>query len=113
MDPIDWREFKGSATHSLAQLARESRHFSHVKVANPAAPGQYVTMNATLTAEISRLSPAEKILLVEELWDQIASASPSLPVPVAHREELDRRLASDANDVGLPWSEVRDALLRR
>ena len=110
---MDWREFKGSETHSLAPLARDPHHFSHVKVANPAATGQPIIMNATLTAEISRLSSAEKILLVEELWDQIASASLSLPVPVAHREELDRRLATDANDVGLPWSEVRDALLRR
>lgn len=70
-------------------------------------------MNAALTAEISRLSPAEKILLVEELWDQIASSSTELPVPAWHREELDRRLASEANDAGRPWSEVRTELLRR
>lgn len=70
-------------------------------------------MNAVLTAEISRLSPAEKILLVEELWDKIASSSPELPVPAAHREELDCRLAADANEAGRPWSEVRTEFLCR
>jgi putative addiction module component (TIGR02574 family) len=70
-------------------------------------------MNTVLDAEISRLSPAEKILLVEELWDQIASASPSLPVPDSHPEELDRRLVADADDAGRLWSEVRNELLRR
>jgi len=29
-------------------------------------------MNAVLAAELERLSPAEKLLLVEELWNQIA-----------------------------------------
>ena len=69
-------------------------------------------MNAVLAAEISQLSQAEKLLLVEELWDQIAEAS-DLAVPAAHREELDRRLAKDANDAGRPWHEVRAELLRR
>lgn len=38
-------------------------------------------MNPTLATEISRLSPAEKILLVEEIWDQVAESSETLPVP--------------------------------
>ncbi|AHF93206.1 addiction module antitoxin [Opitutaceae bacterium TAV5] len=70
-------------------------------------------MNAVLAAEISRLSPTEKILLVEDIWDQIAADGDALPLPATHRAELDRRLASDASDPGRPWSEVRDELLRR
>lgn len=70
-------------------------------------------MNTVLAAEISRLSPTEKILLVEDLWDQIAAESGALPLPAAHRAELDRRLVSDAGDPGRPWGEVRDELLRR
>jgi len=31
-------------------------------------------MNATLAAEIGRLTPSEKILLVEEIWDQVAAS---------------------------------------
>jgi putative addiction module component (TIGR02574 family) len=42
--------------------------------------------------EISRLSTPEKILLLEELWDSIASDESSVPVPRSHIEELDGRL---------------------
>ena len=71
-------------------------------------------MSTVLAAEISRLSQAEKLLLVEELWDQIAAgAEDTLSVPAAHREELDRRLSVDSADAGRPWSEVRSELFRR
>lgn len=42
--------------------------------------------------EIDRLSIPEKILLVEDLWDSIASDESSVPVPQSHVKELDRRL---------------------
>jgi putative addiction module component (TIGR02574 family) len=42
--------------------------------------------------EITKLSTPEKILLVEDLWDSIASDESVVPVPQSHIEELDRRL---------------------
>ncbi|ETX08649.1 addiction module protein [Candidatus Entotheonella palauensis] len=42
--------------------------------------------------EIAQLSISEKLLLVEDLWDSIASDASNLPVPQSHKEELDRRL---------------------
>jgi putative addiction module component (TIGR02574 family) len=50
--------------------------------------------------EIERLSIAEKILLVEDLWESIASEESSVPVPQSHRDELDRRLAEYEKDPG-------------
>lgn len=44
--------------------------------------------------EIKKLSTAEKILLVEDLWDSIASDESVVPVPRSHMEELDKRLKS-------------------
>ena len=41
--------------------------------------------------EIAKLSTPEKILLVEELWDSIASTESLVPVPESHTEELDKR----------------------
>ena len=42
--------------------------------------------------EIDRLSIPEKILLLEDLWDSIASDQSSVPIPQSHIKELDRRL---------------------
>lgn len=72
-------------------------------------------MNATVESEFRALSHSERILLVEEIWDRIAAEPQNVPVPLAHRVELDRRLdALAANpDPGRPWAEVRDELLRR
>ena len=38
--------------------------------------------------EIKKLSTAEKILLVEDLWDSIASDESVVPVPHSHMEGL-------------------------
>ncbi len=72
-------------------------------------------MNPILETEFRALSPAERILLVEELWDRIAAEPNAVPLTPAQRAELDRRLDGlDKNpDAGRPWSEVRDELLRR
>ena len=42
--------------------------------------------------EISKLSTPEKILLVEDLWDNISADDASIPVPESHKAELDKRL---------------------
>jgi len=50
--------------------------------------------------EIARLTVPEKILLLEDLWDSIASEGSSVPVPQSHRDELDRRLSEYEKDPG-------------
>ena len=42
--------------------------------------------------EISKLSTPEKILLVEDLWDNISADDSTIPVPESHKAELDKRL---------------------
>jgi len=42
--------------------------------------------------EITKLSTPEKILLVEDLWDGIASDESNVPVPQSHIGKLDTRL---------------------
>jgi len=44
--------------------------------------------------EIADLSAPEKILLIEDLCDTIASNESSVPAPRRHLEELDRRIKS-------------------
>ena len=56
-------------------------------------------MKITDIPKISRLSIAEKILFVEELWDSISS-NKRIPVPESHKAELDRRLLKYQNNRG-------------
>lgn len=50
-------------------------------------------MSAPSLRQFSRLTTPEKIILLEELWDSVASDERSVPVPASHAMELDRRLA--------------------
>jgi putative addiction module component (TIGR02574 family) len=65
--------------------------------------------------EITRLSVPEKILLVEELWDTIASAEEEIPVPQSHIEELERRFESHRMNPGnlLTLDELRGRIAKR
>ncbi len=46
--------------------------------------------------KIAKLSTAEKILFVEDLWDSIADDK-NISVPQAHKDELDRRRDKHCN----------------
>lgn len=61
---------------------------------------------------IDQLSLAERILLVEEIWDSIAAEAEALDVPQSHKDELDRRLAAYHADphAGSSWHDVKTRL---
>ena len=65
--------------------------------------------------EITNLSTPEEILLVEDLWDSIASDESALPVPQSHMEELDRRLKRYGSPPGnlLSLEELRTRIEKR
>ena len=65
--------------------------------------------------EWKRLSIAERIELVEDIWDSIAEESDRLPLTDAQRAELDRRRALYEADPERTrtWSEVRERVERR
>ena len=64
---------------------------------------------------IDRLSLAERILLVEEIWDSIATEVEALDIPQSHKDELDRRLAAYQADpqAGASWEEVKARLQKQ
>jgi putative addiction module component (TIGR02574 family) len=41
--------------------------------------------------ELTKLNIPEKILLIEDLWDSIATEETTVPIPRNHVMELDRR----------------------
>jgi len=69
-------------------------------------------ISAKLTAELSALSPEEKLEVIEALWESIDFDS-EIPVPAWHLEELRRRAARhpDPGSNGTPWPEVKARLL--
>lgn len=71
-------------------------------------------MKHVSVAEILRLPVAERIRLVEAIWDSIAEVPEAVDLSEAQRAELDRRLAAYEQDpsLGSPWSEVRSRISR-
>ena len=70
-------------------------------------------MNANLLAEALKLSPDDRLQLIEALWDTLSEGD--LPVTREERALLDTRLADlEANpgDQG-SWSEVKARLEQR
>ena len=61
------------------------------------------------------LSPAEKLQLVEDLWDDLAATPSDIPVPDWHKEELARRKANlkDNPDSLVSWEEVKARIRSR
>jgi putative addiction module component (TIGR02574 family) len=75
-------------------------------------------MTNALREELFKLSAAERLELVEELWDSIAAEAECdagvLPLTDAQKEELDRRIAAHRADPSrvVSWEEVREELKR-
>ncbi len=65
-----------------------------------------------IPSEVEALSIAERILLVEEIWNSIAEEQQAVEVMPAQREELDRRLDAHraAPGEGASWEEVKKRL---
>ncbi len=71
-------------------------------------------MKQVSVAEILELPVAERIRLVELIWDSIAAVPEAVSIPEELKAELDRRLAEfEADpDAGSPWEEVRRRIVQ-
>jgi len=63
-----------------------------------------------LLTEILDLPTAERLRLVEDIWDSLATSVTELPVPDWHREELDRRLADPSEQAVISAEELKARL---
>jgi putative addiction module component (TIGR02574 family) len=61
-----------------------------------------------LEIDINKLSPEERLDLIEELWDSLSADPAKIPLTNAQAKELDRRLDEmDRDDtLGIPWDTV-------
>lgn len=72
-------------------------------------------MGTTLSKELRNLDVPEKIQVVQDLWDSIATAEEELPVPEWQKVELAKRKENFLKnpDSVLSWQQVKKSLLKR
>ena len=65
--------------------------------------------------DVRGLSVAERILLVEEIWDSIAQTQQTVSLSKSQQQELERRLLDQEQnpDDVVSWEEVTAATLAR
>jgi putative addiction module component (TIGR02574 family) len=63
--------------------------------------------------EITRLSPQERLTLIEQLWDSLSDSD--VPLPPAQQAELERRVATLEHDRahGVTWESLKAELAQR
>jgi putative addiction module component (TIGR02574 family) len=63
--------------------------------------------------EIIRLSPRERLSLIEQLWDSLSNAD--IPLTAAQKAELERRLATFEDDraQAVTWDSLKAELAQR
>ncbi|MGH9960924.1 MAG: addiction module protein [Pyrinomonadaceae bacterium] len=71
-------------------------------------------MSTVDVTEIKQLPVADRLSVIEDIWDSIAGESAQLEVPQWHREVLRQRLAAYQGNraEGTPWPEVRRRIER-
>ena len=69
--------------------------------------------NEISMANILKLDVSERIQLVEDVWDSIATIPQVMALTDKQKKELDRRLAAyhDNPSLGSPWKEVKKRVL--
>jgi len=66
-------------------------------------------MDKALLDELSQLNKSEKLILVEALWDSIASDPSEVEVPEHHKTIIEERLKTLDQDKksGSSWEKIR------
>ena len=70
---------------------------------------------STIHKEIRSLSVADRLQLLEEIWDSLLETPEAVPVTAAQRRELARRRRAHARNPSATksWTEIRARLRRR
>jgi len=73
---------------------------------------RWTRLRYTAPVTFEEMSPAERILHVQELWDRIAEEPESVPVSEEWKTELGRRLEAHRADpaAAIPWDQVKARL---
>lgn len=69
----------------------------------------------TRVIDIDKLSPDERLRLIDDLWDSLRATPEAVPITQAQRDELDRRLDEAERGTGdrSSWEEIARQLGHR
>ncbi|WP_017293234.1 addiction module protein [Geminocystis herdmanii] len=72
-------------------------------------------MNSLLSEQILPLTIAEKLKLIEDIWDSVIIYPEKIPLTQAQKEELDRRLEFYENleNQGESWEIVKEKIIKK
>ncbi len=72
-------------------------------------------MRATDIPQLSQLTTPEKILLLEDLWEEISADESNVALPDSHKEELNVRFEAYRTNPGnlLSLSELQERIDQR
>jgi putative addiction module component (TIGR02574 family) len=75
-------------------------------------PQEFAVMSIS-DQELARLSPQERLILIEQLWDSLDDRD--VPVTTAQEAEIERRLAHFSHDSAgaVTWEELKADLGKR
>jgi putative addiction module component (TIGR02574 family) len=89
--------------------------FTHDQLIQSATVRGLGMSDAITIDSLKSLPVAEKLKLIEDLWDSLEADAPSrLPLPDWHRDQIDRRLEQldQGISIGEPWADVKSRILR-
>jgi putative addiction module component (TIGR02574 family) len=68
-----------------------------------------------LVAEIRQMKSAEKLDLLETLWENLAQEYDQTDVAQRHQEEIQKRFDNYVNDSAsaVPWDKAKESILKR
>ncbi len=68
-----------------------------------------------MKATFDQMSTAERILYVQDLWDNITAEAEKQPLTAAQVEEVEARLADYRAhpETSIPWEEARELMRQR
>jgi putative addiction module component (TIGR02574 family) len=63
-------------------------------------------------SDLTQLPVAERLELIEQLWDSLEGEADEIPMPEWHRQEIDARLDAldSGSSAGSSWKHVRQRL---
>ncbi|MEB3191933.1 MAG: addiction module protein [Snowella sp.] len=70
-------------------------------------------MNTLLSEQIMPLTVAERLQLIEEIWNSISNNDSEIVLTSAQQQEIDRRLESSSNvkNKGKSWQEIKQKFI--